>query len=92
MTKIFCFRIWNMGSPIEWGHGGDHFCYSDRSVNSAFSWSYRADRALPFQILSLAQERKNWAPGPPISRLRVMGRRGPIYSTTRAFVPASLRP
>ena len=48
-----------MGCPIEWAHGGDHFWYSDRLVNSAISGSNRADRPrivgkfslLPLQIL-----------------------------------------
>ena len=51
-----------MGCPIERAHGGDHFWFSDRLVNSAISWSNRADRPskvgkfilLPFQILSFA--------------------------------------
>jgi hypothetical protein len=33
-----------MGCLIEWAHGGDHFWYSDRLVNSAIFWSNRADR------------------------------------------------
>ena len=33
-----------MGCPIDWVHGGDHFWYSDRLVNSAISGSNRADR------------------------------------------------
>ena len=72
INKIFCFRLWNMGCPIEWAHGGDHFWYLDRLVNSAISWLNRADRPrtlskyslLPFQILSFAQGRKNWSPAP----------------------------
>jgi hypothetical protein len=61
-----------MGCPIEWSHGGDHFMYSDRLVNLAFSGSKRADR--PRSVLSyvsshskdclLAQGRKNWSPAP----------------------------
>ena len=80
-----------MGCPIEWAHGGDHFWYSDRLVNSAISGSNRADRPrsvgkfspLPFQILSFAQGRKNWAPAPPMNRLRVM-------AFVSVFVPVSL--
>jgi hypothetical protein len=44
IIKIFYFRVWNMGCPIEWAHGGDRFWYSDRLVNSAISGSNRADR------------------------------------------------
>ena len=57
-----------MGYSIEWAHGGDHFLYSDRLVNSAIFWLNRADRPrsigkfslLPLQILSFAKGRKNW--------------------------------
>ena len=70
--KIFYSRVWNMGCPIEWAHGGDRFWYSDRLVNSAISGSNRAERPrsvgkfslLPLQILSFAQGRKNWSPAP----------------------------
>ena len=100
INKIVCFRVWNMGCPIEWAHGGYHLWYLDRLVNSAVFWSNRAGRPrsvgklspFPFQILSFAQGRKNWAPAPPISRLRVIGRRVTTFSTARAFVPVSLRP
>jgi hypothetical protein len=27
IVKIFCFRVWNLGCPIEWAYGGDHFWY-----------------------------------------------------------------
>ena len=71
IIRIFNFWVCNMGCPIEWAHGGDHFWYSDRLVNSAISESNRADSRsvgkfsyLPFQILSLAQGRKNWSPAP----------------------------
>ncbi len=94
IIKIFCFWVWNKGCPIVLARGW----YTDRLVNSAISWSNRTDRPrsvgmfslLPLQILSFAQGRKNWSPGPPMTRLRVMGRG--IFSTARAFVPVSLRP
>ena len=83
INKIFDFRVWNMGCPIEWANYGDHFMYSDRLVYSAISWVNRADRPrtlrkyslLPFQILSFAQGRKNWSPA----------RRGPIFSTAGPY-------
>ena len=70
--KILFFWVWNMGYPIEWAHGWDHFWYSDRLVNSAISWSNRADRPrsvgkfslIPLQLLYFAQGRKNWSPAP----------------------------
>ena len=72
IDNFFYFRVCNMGCPIEWAYGGDHFWDfwdSDRLVNSAVSWLDRADRPrsvgkfslLPFQILSFAQGRKNWS-------------------------------
>ena len=72
ITKIFYFRVCNMGCPIGWAHDGDHFWYSDRLVNSANFWSNMADRPrslgkfslAPLQILSFAQGRKNWSPAP----------------------------
>ena len=72
IIKIFCFRVYDIGFPIEWSHGGDHFWYSERLVNSAISGSNWADRPrivgkfslLPLQILSFAQGRKNWSPAP----------------------------
>ena len=72
IIKIFYFRVWNMGCPIEWANGGDHFWYSDRLVNSVIFWSKRAVRPrsvgkfslLLLQILSFAQGRKNWSPAP----------------------------
>ena len=75
LTKMFWFRVWNMGCPIERWHFGDHFWYPERLVNSAVSWSYRADRPssdclfshLPFQIPSFAQGRKNWAHGASVT-------------------------
>ena len=69
---MFCFRVWNMGCPIEWAYDGDHFWYSDRLVNSAISLSNRADRPRtvgkfslpPFQILSFALAVEKNASGP----------------------------
>ena len=89
-----------MGCPIEWAHDADFFWYSDRLVNSTVSGSNWIDRQRsvgkvshhPFQILSFAQLRKNWSPAPPMIRLRVIGRRGPIFSTVRAFKQVSFRP
>ena len=68
----FLFSGMELGCPIEWAYGGDHFWYSDRLVNSAISGSNRADRPrcvgkfslLPLKILFFAQGRKNWFPAP----------------------------
>ena len=80
-----------MGCPIKWAHNGNHFLYSDRSVNSAISGSNRADKPRsvgkfchnPFLILPFAHGRKIWDRAPPMSRFRVMGTVKPLGPTRK---------
>ena len=99
INKIFCFRLWNMGCPIEWANDGDHLWYWDRLVNSAISGLKRADRPriignlVPFYSkYCLLPKGEKIGPRRPNEPLAGHGASGPIFSTARAFVPVSLRP